>query len=183
MKKVIISSIVVIVLLIAVFTYMNYRSRTLSPPASVSHTNGLLTVSIDYSRPSVRGRVIFGTKEKKALQPYGEYWRLGANESTEIDFNKDVLFNGETVKTGRYRIYAIPGNETFEIVLNTALGTWGAFSPKADQDLIRTKVPVENLTTPTEQFTITMQSEGDSIQIRFEWERVGVTLPIQVQAR
>lgn len=180
MKKIIISIVVLVVVLAALYMYMDNRGRTLSPPGNASLTNGSLTVSIAYSRPSVRDRIIFGTNEEKALQPYGEYWRLGANESTEIEFNKNVLFNGVAVNAGKYRVYAIPGVNEFEIVLNTALGTWGAFSPDAEQDILRTKVSVEKLTTPTEQFTISMQPTSDSIRVSFEWEHVRITVPVEV---
>src|SRR4051812_18685356 len=108
-KKILISVAVVILLLIAAMFYLNNRNRTLSPPGSETLTSGGLTVSVTYSRPSVRGRLIFGPEEQKALQPYGKYWRLGANESTEITFNRDITFNGEPVKAGTYRMYAVPG--------------------------------------------------------------------------
>lgn len=179
MKKIIISIIVLVVVLAGVFMYMNQRSRTLSPPANASLTNGALTVAIDYSRPTVRNRVIFGTKEAGALQPYGEYWRLGANESSEISFNTNVLFNGSEVQAGRYRIYTIPGINSFDVILNTELGAWGAFTPDVKRDIVRTKVSVEKLTTPTEQFTIVMQSVGDSINVSFAWEHVKFMVPIQ----
>ncbi len=81
-KKIIIGASIFIALLAIAFAYLNYRNRTLSPPGKTELTVNGLTVSIPYSRPSVRGRLIFGTEEQKALQPYGKYWRLGANEST-----------------------------------------------------------------------------------------------------
>jgi hypothetical protein len=179
MKKVIISILALVVVLAGVFMYMNYRSRTLSPPANASLTQGALTINIDYSRPTVRNRVIFGTKEAGALQPYGEYWRLGANESTEIKFSTNVLFNGKAVNAGTYRMYAVPGAETFDILLNTELGAWGAFTPDATLDILRTTIPVQKLPTPTEQFTVTLQPSDNSIAINLEWERVKLTIPVQ----
>ncbi|HYC84815.1 MAG TPA: DUF2911 domain-containing protein, partial [Chryseosolibacter sp.] len=99
-KKIFIALAVLVVFLAAAGFYLNYRNRSLSPPGSVSVKSGDLTVTVTYSRPSVRGRLIFGTEEKDALQPYGKYWRLGANEATEVSFTKDVLFNGSPVKAG-----------------------------------------------------------------------------------
>ena len=107
-KKILIGVVAVIVILAAAFAYLNNRNRTVSPPGSAQLTNGDLSVSISYSRPSVRGRLIFGSKEQGALQPYGEYWRLGANEATEIEFFKDVEINRKKIKKGRYTVYAIP---------------------------------------------------------------------------
>ena len=124
MKKKIIIGVVALVVLLAIgFVYLNNRNRTLSPPGSTELTANGLTVSIPYSRPSVRGRLIFGTEEQKALQPYGKYWRLGANESTEITVNKDFTFNGQPVKAGTYRMYAVPGATEFEIVLKDRKST------------------------------------------------------------
>lgn len=164
-KKILIGVIALIVVLAAAFAYLNNRNRTLSPPGSAQLTNGDLSVSLTYSRPSVRGRVIFGTKEQGALQPYGAYWRLGANESTEITFNKDVTFNGHALKAGTYRVYAIPEAEEFEIIVNTALGRWGAFEPDHTLDILKTKIPVERSSAAIEQYTINLLPADGGINI------------------
>jgi hypothetical protein len=153
----------------------------LSPPGSESLTSGGVTVSVKYSRPSVRGRVIFGTEEQNALQPYGKYWRLGANESTEITFNRDVLFNGSPVKAGTYRMFAIPGPESFEIGLNSELDKWGAYEPDYTLDVLRTKVPKQRTSTPVEQYTISLAPEGDGMNMIFEWSDTRFVVPIKVQ--
>jgi hypothetical protein len=181
LKKILIGLIVLLVILGAAFVYLQYRNRTLSPPGSASLTNGSLTVSVDYSRPSVRGRLIFGTEDQNALQPYGKYWRLGANESTEITFSKDVLFNNEPVKAGIYRIYAVPGPDAFEIALNSELGKWGYNEPDYSLDVMKTKVPVVKLATPVEQFTITLRKSGDGIDAVFDWSDVRLTIPVRPQ--
>lgn len=177
-KKVLIGVAIVILLLVGALIYLNNRNRTLSPPGSAQLANGNLTVSIQYSRPSVRNRVVFGTKEEGALQPYGEYWRLGANEATEISFNRNVSFNGGEAAAGKYRIYAIPGADAFELALNSELGVWGVFEPDAEKDILRTKVPVERLSTPVEQYTIRMEAKGDTTNVFFEWEKVRLKVPV-----
>lgn len=179
LKKILIGVIVLLVVVGAGFMYLNYRNRTLSPPGSASLTNGALTVSISYSRPSVRDRVIFGTEEQKALQPYGKYWRLGANEATEISFSTNVLFNGKPVNAGTYRIYAVPGPEQFELALNTELGEWGYSEPDYSKDVLKTTVPVEKLSTPVEQYTITLGKSGSNINAIFDWSDVRLTVPIE----
>jgi hypothetical protein len=180
-KKVWGSIIAVVVLLAAAYFYLNYRNRTLSPPGSATLTSGGVTVTINYSRPSVKGRVIFGTKEQGALQPYGQYWRLGANESTEITINRDVQFNGSPIKAGTYRMYAIPGPDSFEIALNSELGKWGAFEPDTKLDVLRTKVPVEKISSPVEQYTISLAPEGEGINVIFEWSDTRFVVPIKAQ--
>jgi hypothetical protein len=181
LKKILIGVIVLLVVVGAGYMYLNYRNRTLSPPGSASLTNDGLTVSVTYSRPSVRGRVVFGTEDQKPLQAYGKYWRLGANESTEISFSKDVLFNNEPVKAGTYRIYAIPGPDKFELGLNTELGKWGYSEPDYSKDVLKTSVNVEKLSTPVEQFTITLGKSGESINAVFDWSDVRLTVPIKPQ--
>ncbi len=182
MKKKIIIGVVALVVLLAIgFVYLNYRNRTLSPPGKAELTANELTVSIPYSRPSVRGRLIFGTTEQKALQPYGVYWRLGANESTEITVNKDFLFNGQPVKAGTYRMYAVPGANEFEVALNTELGKWGAMEPDYSLDILKTKVPVEHAGSPVEQYTISTVEADGGINVVFEWSDIKFTIPIKAQ--
>jgi len=180
-KKIIIGVVAFVVLLGIGFAYLNYRNRNLSPPGNAELTVNDLTVSIPYSRPSMRGRLIFGTDEQKALQPYGKYWRLGANESTEITVNKDVLFNGQPINAGTYRMYAIPNAGEFEIVLNSELGQWGAFEPDSSLDVLRTKVPVETAGSPVEQYTISMVEADGGINVVFEWADVRFIIPVIAQ--
>jgi hypothetical protein len=180
-KKILIGVVVVVVLLAIGFVYLNNRNRTLSPPGNAELTVNGLTVSIPYSRPSVRGRLVFGTEEEKALQPHGKYWRLGANESTEITVNKDVLFNGQPVKAGTYRMYAVPGAESFDVALNSELGKWGAMEPDYSLDVLHTSVPAEHASTPVEQYTISLVEADGGINVVFEWSDTKFTVPVKAQ--
>jgi Protein of unknown function (DUF2911) len=180
-KKILIGISVVVLLLVIGVAYLNYRNRTLSPSGEAKLTVNGLTVSIPYARPSVRGRLIFGTEEQGALQPYGKYWRLGANESTEITVNKDVNLNGQPVKAGTYRMYAIPGPDSFEIALNSELGEWGAMEPDYSLDVMHTKVPVEHVSPPVEQYTISMVEANGGVDVVFEFSDVRFVVPIKAQ--
>lgn len=177
-KKILIGLGIFAIIVVAAILYLNNRNRTLSPGGNVTLTDGDLTVSIPYSRPSVRGRVIFGTKEEGALQPYGTYWRLGANESTELTVNRDINFNGQPIKAGTYRMYAIPGAEEFEIVLNTELGEWGAFDPDHNLDILNTKVPVQKTSSPVEQFTISLEKTEGGINVICEMAETRLVIPL-----
>lgn len=179
MKKIFIGLGVLAVILAGAFFYLNNRNRTLSPPGKAELTSGNLSISITYSRPSVRGRLIFGSTEQGALQPYGAYWRLGANESTEITFNRDVQFDGQAVKAGTYRIYAVPGAESFEIILNSELGRWGAFEPDHALDILKTNVPVQKATSSVEQFTTTLMQAESGIDVVFEWSDTKFVIPVR----
>lgn len=181
LKKILIGVAVLIVVLAAVLVYLNHRNRTLSPPGSAALTSDGLTISVSYSRPSVRNRVIFGTKEEGALQPYGEYWRLGANEATEITFNRDVVFNDKPVKAGTYRMYAVPGPETFDIGLNSELGEWGAMEPDYSLDVLHTEVPAQKTMSPVEQYTISLEPISGGINVVFEWADTRFVVPVTVQ--
>jgi hypothetical protein len=180
-KKIIIWITAIVVVLAIAFAYLNYRNRTLSPSGTAELTVNGLTVAISYARPSVRGRLVFGSEEQDALQPYGKYWRLGANESTEITVNKDISFNGQPVKAGTYRMYAVPGPDSFDVVLNSELGKWGAMEPDYALDVLHTKVPVERLTAPVEQFTITTVEAEGGVNVVFEFSDVKFTVPIKPQ--
>lgn len=178
LRKILIGVSVVAVILAAAFFYLNNRNRTNSPPGNASITNGDLSVKISYSRPSVKGRLIFGTKEEGALQPYGKYWRLGANESTEITVSKEVKFNGVSLKAGTYRMYAIPESGGFEIILNSELGVWGAFEPDHALDILKTKVTSEKIATPIEQYTISLEAIENGANIVFGWSDSRWVVPI-----
>lgn len=181
LKKILIGFIVVAVILGAAFMYLSNRNRTMSPPGEASLTNGDLTVSVKYSRPSVRGRLIFGTKEQGALQPYGVYWRLGANEPTEITFNKKVNFNGQPVEAGTYTMYAIPEEGGFEIILNPEVKSWGVFEPDHSKDILKTKVQAQAGASAVEQFTISTLPMEQGVNVLFEWSEIRWSVPVTNQ--
>jgi hypothetical protein len=179
-KKILIVLLFVAVLaLAAVYFFLN--RPVLSPAGKSELTSGDLTTSVSYSRPSVRGRVIFGTAEQKALQPYGQYWRLGANKATEITFNKDILFDSIPIKSGTYRIYAVPGPDQFEIFVNSELGKSGSEMPDHQFDVAKTQVPIQKQSSSVEQFTIQLSPAANGIDITFAWSDVKFIIPVRNQ--
>ncbi|MFY0606734.1 MAG: DUF2911 domain-containing protein [Cyclobacteriaceae bacterium] len=181
LKKIMLSLGVLIVLIAAAYLYLDNRNRTLSPRGEASLSNGELQVDLTYSRPSIRNRKPFGDETEESIQKYGQYWRLGANESTEITFNKDVLIVDQAIKAGTYRMYAIPGEQYFEIRLNTELGTWGAFEPDTALDVMSVMIPV-NSGEHTEQFTITTEPLYDTgVKLNIAWGSIQMNLPINPQ--
>ncbi len=181
-KKILIGLGVLSLVLILLFFYANHRNRTLSPPGNAEWRANGLEIKVKYNRPSVRERLIFGTEAEEALQPYGKYWRLGANEATEVTFNQNVLFNGVSLKAGTYSLYAIPGEKSFRIGVNTDLGKWGAFEPDYSQDLFTTEVAVTKLEVPVEVFTTRIVESTESAAIiSFEWSDVQINIPIGLE--
>ena len=168
-RKILIGLGITSLILVAAYFYFSNRNRTLSPPGSTEINNQSFEVKVDYSRPSVRGRKIFGNESDDLLLPYGKYWRLGANEPTLLTVNKDFKFNGIEMSAGEYDMYAIPSHEFFEIRLNTGLRFWGATEPNYDEDVLKTKVPVTITNTNVEQFTITAMAEGDDVVLQMMW--------------
>ncbi len=180
LKKVLIGIGILAVILVGLLAYLNNRNRTLSPPGSAEASAQDLTVSVTYSRPSVRDRLIFGPSEDDALQPYGIYWRLGANEATEITFSADVLFGGTALEKGTYTLYAVPGSKSFVIGVNSSLDRWGYSEPDYEQDVAKLTIPVEK-SSHTEQFTIDLESSGAGINMLILWSDVKLTIPIVAQ--
>ena len=179
-RKAVIILIVLVVLAVISFLFFSKGNRP-SPPGHVELNHDGLEISISYSRPSVRGRVIFGTEEEGALQVYDKYWRLGANEATEISFSKNVNFNGKPIDAGTYSMYAIPGSESFTIVLNSEVNKSGAPEPDHNKDVLQVEVPVRKTTMSTEQFTVLLKPMGPSINIIFDWATTQFVIPVTSQ--
>ena len=167
-KKILIGVGIVVALLVAAFFYLNNRNRTLSPPGDTSISAGDMEVSVTYSRPSVRDRLVFGDAADGALQPYGVYWRLGANEPTFLEVNQDFTFGDAAIAAGKYVIYAIPQDGAMELRLNTDLRMWGYTEPDYDQDIAST---IASTTTGafTEQFTIEAIEDAAGAKLVFNW--------------
>jgi hypothetical protein len=135
--------------------------------------NEPLIARVVYSRPQKRGRKLFGE-----LVSYGQVWRLGANEATEIEFFRDVKIDGKTLKKGRYTLYALVNEGNWTLIFNKETDTWGAFRYNASKDVLRATVPVEKQSEITEAFSIAFQKAGKGASLVFNWDDILVKLPI-----
>lgn len=135
-----------------------------------------LLVRVIYSRPQKNDRTIFGE-----LVPYGQVWRLGANEATEIEFYKDVKIGSKKVPKGRYTLYAIPEKDHWTMIVNKETDTWGAFKYDPKKDVARTDIPVENITTPVDIFSINFIKTDKGVNMQMAWDNVSATLPINTK--
>src|ERR1700760_327152 len=108
-----------------------------------------LIARVVYSRPQKRGRKLFGD-----LIQYGQVWRLGANEATELEFFQDVKIDKKIVKKGRYTLYALVDADKWTLILNKETDTWGAFGYDPSKDVLRTVIPIEKQPDITEAFSI-----------------------------
>lgn len=180
MKKILIGIGVILLAVVGFFGYAILFPK--SPGTTTSYSDGGLDIKVTYSQPSKRGRLIFGEEKDGALQPYGKYWRLGANAATEITFSKDVTFAGQTVGAGTYRMYAVPGPTSFKVKLNSETGVYiAAGEPDYTKDVITVEIPVQDAPSETEKFVITFAKDSAGINMDFIWDKTLVRVPITVQ--
>lgn len=131
-----------------------------------------LVARVIYSRPQKDGRIIFG----EVLQ-YGQIWRLGANEATEIEFFRNVTIDNHAVPKGRYVLYAVPYEDKWTIILNNDLFTWG-LKIDSTKDAFSFTVPVNKTNYPFETFTMEFEKAAKGMQLVMEWDSVQAKLPI-----
>jgi len=145
-----------------------------SPRASVMQRIGVTVVTITYSRPGVKNRVIWGE-----LVPYDKVWRTGANEATTISFSNDVKIEGENLPAGTYALFTIPGKTEWTIIFNKAADQWGSNDYKQEQDALRVKVkPAEG---PDEEWMnfVFRNLSLNSADVVFRWANLEVQFGIQ----
>jgi hypothetical protein len=130
---------------------------------------------IIYSRPQTQKRNIFG-----ALVKYNEPWRLGANESTEIEFFSAAIIQNKTIKPGRYILYCIPQETKWTLVLNANLYSWGLKQDR-QKDLMQFEIPVEKNNTSTEYFTMAFEGNEMNADLIILWDLVKTRLPVKFQ--
>jgi hypothetical protein len=153
----------------------DFPQRKLSGTA----TNDQLVARVIYSRPHKKNRVIFGTDEN-SLCRYGIPWRLGANESTEIEFFNPVSIGSNQIPPGKYVMYAIPFAHKWVLALNTNLYSWG-LQIDSTKDIFRASFPVEKQQPALEDFTIVFETSGKLANMTMAWDDVKVVVPIHIK--
>ena len=149
-----------------------------SPAASITQTLGISTIKIDYHRPAVKGRKIWG-----GVVPMGEVWRTGANDATTITFSDPVKVGGKDLAAGTYSFFAIPGADTWTLIFNKTAKQWGAYDYKAADDALR--IPAKPRYTPlAETLTYDLTVTGpDKIKAELTWEHLGVGFDVTLDAK
>lgn len=145
-----------------------------SPFGTVTQLVGITEVSVEYSRPGIKDRVIFGD-----LVPYGKVWRTGANESTKLKFSTDVKLEGHPVPAGEYSLYTVPGEQDWKIIINKKLDSRENHDESAD--LLTFKVKSKLVPLPVERFTIQIANMTDnSAQIILLWAQTEVPIKLEI---
>lgn len=173
MKKIILSAFV---LALTYITNAQIETPAPSPLQKISQKIGLTDITLEYSRPSMKGREIFGN-----LVDFGNVWRTGANSSTKLTFSSDFTVDGKKLKKGTYALYTIPSKKTWDIILYTDATNWGK-PRKWDETKVaaRVQVAVQNRPSDIETFTITLDNiTNNSAVLGIMWEKTYVGLKFE----
>ena len=176
MKKLILSSFVCI----SLFTQAQVQTPKASPVAKVEQRVGLTDISISYSRPAMNGRKIFGE-----LLPFGELWRLGANENTKITNSDILIFGSDTLKAGTYAIFARPNMESWEVIFYTETTNWGLPEKwETSKVALTVNAKVKKMPMITENLSITIDAmEFNSAVLNITWDKTQVSLPFTLNTK
>lgn len=174
-------AILLVALLFGIFSLESYSQKKeevrISPKATVKQTVGFTNITIDYGRPGVKGRTIWGS-----LVPYNAVWRAGANEATKITFAADVKINGKKLRAGSYSFFVIPTEKKWTLIFNKVADQWGAFEYNDVEDALRVEVTPEKENNCWQEwlaYTITKTSDKTAV-VRLEWEKLKVPFTIEV---
>jgi hypothetical protein len=177
MKKVALS--ILTFALVACFTWADAQINTPapSPLCKMTQTAGLTDITLEYSRPSVKGRQIFGK-----LVPYGEMWRTGANKNTMITFSQDVMIAGNEVKKGTYAIFTTPNKDSWEFVFYTDTENWGV-PEKWEDDKVAARFKVTPSTLPHSVETMSIDVndiENESCMVTLKWDKTAAGFKVDL---
>jgi len=163
--------------LISLGTSAQIQTPQPSPFSKVEQKVGLTDVIIEYCRPGIRDREIFGN-----LVPYGEVWRTGANANTKITFSDDVKIDGKELKKGTYALYTIPNKDSWEILFYSDSNNWGTPEKWDDNKVaLKTTAEVQQMPMKMETFTILIDElKNNSAALNFIWENTIATMSFEV---
>ena len=163
-------------LTLACYTQAQIKSPAPSPFHEQKQVVGVTEFKINYSRPSVKDREIYG-----GLVPYGEVWRTGANATTKISFDTEINFGGQTVPAGDYVLFSIPGESEWTVILygDTAVANTGHYNQ--ENDVARVTVIPSDLNDAVESFSIGFDHlRDDSANLNLDWANTRVSVPVKV---
>ncbi|OUD35244.1 DUF2911 domain-containing protein [Flavobacterium sp. FPG59] len=153
------------------------RTPQSSPKTTINQVVGLTDVEITYSRPSAKGRVVFGN-----LIPFGKVWRTGANDNTIVSFSDDVIIDGKTLKKGKYSLYTIPKIESWDVIFYKTTDNWGNPEEwKEENVVLKTSVKPETLNKSVETFTIGVSGlDNNYAFLEMYWENSYAAVKFEV---
>ncbi|MEI6817770.1 MAG: DUF2911 domain-containing protein [Bacteroidota bacterium] len=146
-----------------------------SPKAFINQSVGMSDISIDYHRPSVKGRAIWGS-----LVPYDSVWRTGANEASVISFSDDVKIEGKDLKAGKYAFFTIPGKSEWTLIFNKKKDLWGAYGYDKADDILRIKVKAASFNMNESMEFFFSDVTVNSVVVNLVWEKVRVSFNVTI---
>jgi hypothetical protein len=164
-----------LVLALSVVAFSAQQKKRTSPPGSAEIAVNGKKITINYHRPSMDGRKIFGE-----LVPYGKVWRTGANNATSLKTEADLMFGNTVVPAGSYTLYTLPTEAGWKLIINKQTGQWGTQYDEA-QDLTRVDMKVDKLNTPVEQFTLTLAATKNGGILKMDWETTTASAAFKVK--
>lgn len=172
MKKIILTA----VFAMSLSTYAQVKVPEASPKIESEQVVGLTEIELEYARPGVKGRTVFGD-----MIPYGQIWRTGANENTKISFSDDVIIAGNHLPKGEYALYTIPEKDSWTVIFYSDTKSWGV-PQNWDDKKIALKVGAKLSPTDfTEYLTITVNPiDNNSGELVISWEKTKATVPFEV---
>jgi len=163
-------------------SFSQINTPRVSPASEVEQMVGLTEIEIEYSRPSMRGREVFGN-----LVPFGKVWRTGADNSTKISFDTDVIISGKKIQSGTYSIFSIPNKESWEIILYSDVELWGVPRDWSENKIVFSSMfDVKKLkkSNTVETFTISFNDlTNNDVNMSISWENTSVDIKIEVPTR
>ncbi len=149
---------------------------SLSPKGTVEQKIGLTTISVEYERPTARGRDIFGK-----LVPYEILWRTGAGNCTKIEFKNEVLIDGKKIPAGQYSMFTIPGMQEWTVILNSDKSLYGTGGYNESKDVIRFKTKAKTTDRYYESLTIDIDITEANAELNISWEKTRIAFEINTQ--
>lgn len=166
---------------IFVYSYLNggIFKKPISPKDTVEFKLNDLELEVFYNRPSKRNRDIFG-----GLVAYNQVWRTGANEATTFETNQSLKIGNDYLPAGKYTLWTIPGENTWEVIFNGKQYTWGVNDAmqamrNPDYDVLSITVPVQKLDTVVEEFTIAFDNSTDNLSLTMAWDTTKIVVPLK----
>ena len=158
-------------------TALSQNQKRASPHETTSVNLDGKEISISYGRPYLKGRHV-----GDEVAPYGKVWRLGADEATKLTVGaKTTIADTLELTPGSYSMFAIPGRDKWTMIINKVAEQWGAFKYEESQDLGRFDLPVKQLSSPVEQFTITLKKEtSKTASLSLAWGSISVSTNLKV---
>jgi len=165
-------------LVLLVVSVVAFGQRYTSGRGTANTTLKGKKISIDYGRPQMHGRKIYGE-----LVPFDQVWRTGANEATGLTTEGDIVIGGTTVPMGKYTLFTVPSAKGWKLIVSKVTGEWGIpYKPEYEkQELARIDMKVEALPAPVEEFTIAFAPSGNDAMLHMDWEKTRASVKVSAK--